>query len=66
MAGAAWLRKRRMGAYATAPSEDNRKDLAKMGRGGFPYAVAKSLLEIEDEDTLFDLEHGRITLEEAL
>lgn len=66
MAGAAWLRKRRMGAYAVDPSEDVRKDLARMGRNGYPYGIAKSLLEIEDEDILFDLEHGRITLEEAL
>lgn len=50
-AARAFARRRRLGPYRSAePREDQRaRDLAAMARAGFPYGVAKAIIEAEPD-----------------
>lgn len=51
-AARAYLRRRRLGPHRQPQLRDahRERDLAAMGRAGFPYALAKSLIDAEPDD----------------
>jgi regulatory protein len=54
-AACAYVRRRRLGPYRRDPAaraERHAKDLAALGRAGFPYAVAQAALALPDEDAV--------------
>jgi regulatory protein len=57
---AAYVRKRRLGPYREEEIRraERADDLAKLGRAGFPYAVARRVLEMEDPDEVTALARG--------
>jgi len=61
LAACTYVRKRRLGPYRFDPikREDYRvKDLAKMGRAGFSYGIAKRLLALDGPDDVELLAQG--------
>lgn len=52
-AAAAFARRRRLGPYRAKDRETYRaRDLASMARAGFPYALARRVVDAEDPDAL--------------
>lgn len=57
---AAYVKKRRLGPFR-APAEraaERTKDLAKLGRAGFPYGVAREILDLETAEEVLALAQG--------
>lgn len=57
-AAAVYVRKRRLGPYRTDPAAHRDRDLAKLGRAGFPYGVARRVLDLSDPDDVEAIELG--------
>ncbi len=57
---ATYVRKRRLGPYrdASVRKEEKTKDLARLGRAGFPYGVARRVLELEDPEAVEAVSRG--------
>ena len=49
MAACTFIRKRRMGAFANR-ERDAERDLAKLGRAGFPWSIARKVLDMSLEE----------------
>ncbi|MBN2800731.1 MAG: RecX family transcriptional regulator [Deltaproteobacteria bacterium] len=53
LAAITWARKRGLGPYRTGQREEHRqRDLGRMGRKGFSYAVASKVLSAQDPEAL--------------
>ena len=50
LAALTWARKRRLGPWRSTPgsAEDRGRELARMGRAGFPYGLARRVLELTE------------------
>jgi len=56
MAALVFARRRRLGPFRVGPRADHRqRDLAAMGRAGFDYAVATTIIDAPDTDDLDEL-----------
>lgn len=54
-AACVWARKRRLGPWARVPQDDptqRQRDLARFGRAGFTYELARRILDASDPDEL--------------
>jgi regulatory protein len=53
-AAGTWARKRRLGPWRKAPvdADGRRKELAKLGRAGFSWGIAKRIVDATDEDAI--------------
>jgi len=53
-----YVRKRRLGPFREDPIGDSERDLARLARAGFSYAVAKQVLTLDDPDRVEAIELG--------
>ncbi|MBW1878158.1 MAG: RecX family transcriptional regulator [Deltaproteobacteria bacterium] len=57
-AACAYVRKRRLGPFRDDPSAHRERDLARLARAGFPYAVASKVLALHDPAEVEAIERG--------